>query len=159
MAIANVYGWPNRNCQYKQAVVLEHNRIIRCPGKFTANLKDLDVTFMLRVHEGKLWMTLPYPSLQSKETIDIELTPESNTAFFNIEHQCKITFNPDYTELMLDGITAKRSKHAVRKFLSSNYSFFKKLEDTYLTEHRHDDPSGKLQHEYDKRFGLVKSNN
>lgn len=35
----------------------------------------------------------------------------------------------------------------------SKLTLFKKLEDEFLSEHRHDDP--KLQHEYDKRFGLV----
>jgi len=35
----------------------------------------------------------------------------------------------------------------------SNLGFFRKLQDEYLTEHRHDDP--RLQHEYNKRLGLV----
>lgn len=41
----------------------------------------------------------------------------------------------------------------VRSLLSTNLGFFRKLEDGFLTEHRHDDP--RIQHEYDKRFGLV----
>lgn len=43
--------------------------------------------------------------------------------------------------------------HTMRSLMSTNLGFFRKLEDEYLTEHRHDDP--RLQHEYDKRFGLV----
>lgn len=45
------------------------------------------------------------------------------------------------------------SSHAIRSIISENFGFFRKLEDQYLTEHRHDD--SRLQHEYDKRFGLV----
>jgi hypothetical protein len=37
--------------------------------------------------------------------------------------------------------------------MSTKIGFFRKLEDKFLEENRHDDP--RLQHEYDKRFGLV----
>lgn len=37
--------------------------------------------------------------------------------------------------------------------LSTSTGIFRKLEDRFLEEHRHDDP--KIQHEYDKRFGLI----
>ena len=37
--------------------------------------------------------------------------------------------------------------------LQKNLSLFKNLEKNYLIENRHE--SSKLQHEYDKRFGLV----
>ncbi|MFN7098307.1 MAG: hypothetical protein ACK4PR_12250, partial [Gammaproteobacteria bacterium] len=42
----------------------------------------------------------------------------------------------------------------ISDLMSSNSSFFKKLEETHLIEHRHDSPE--LQQEYDKRFGVVK---
>jgi hypothetical protein len=45
------------------------------------------------------------------------------------------------------------NSHTLRSLMSTNLGFFRKLEDKYLTEHRHDDP--RLQHEYDNRFGLV----
>ncbi len=45
------------------------------------------------------------------------------------------------------------NSHTMRSLMSTNLGFFRKLENAYLVEHRHDDP--RLQHEYDKRFGLV----
>lgn len=41
----------------------------------------------------------------------------------------------------------------MRSLISTNLGLFRKLEDEYLKEHRADDL--RLQHEYDKRFGLV----
>lgn len=45
------------------------------------------------------------------------------------------------------------SSKNLTEFLSTNTGLFRKLEDGFLEEHRHDDP--KIQHEYDKRFGLI----
>jgi hypothetical protein len=39
------------------------------------------------------------------------------------------------------------------ELLSKNAGLFRRLEDGFLEEHRHDDP--KIQQEYDKRFGLI----
>lgn len=39
------------------------------------------------------------------------------------------------------------------ELLAKNAGVFRKLEDKFLEEHRHDDP--RIQHEYDNRFGLI----
>lgn len=43
--------------------------------------------------------------------------------------------------------------YTMRSLMSTKLGFFRKIGDEYLMEHRHDDP--KLQHEYDKCFGLI----
>lgn len=56
-------------------------------------------------------------------------------------------------ELVQERLQRAASSHAVRSLMASNLGFFRRIEDEYLAEHRHDNP--RLQHEYDSRFGLV----
>ena len=56
-------------------------------------------------------------------------------------------------ELVKTKPSSSASHNGIRCLLSTNLGFFRKFENKFLEEHRHDDP--RLQHEYDKRFGLI----
>ncbi len=56
-------------------------------------------------------------------------------------------------ELVQTKLSSSESPHALSSLLSTDLGFFRKVENEFLEEHRHDDP--RLQREYDKRFGLV----
>ena len=56
-------------------------------------------------------------------------------------------------KLIKTRVSSSASRNGIRRLLSTNLGFFRKLENEFLEEHRHDDPS--IQREYDKRFGLV----
>ncbi len=47
----------------------------------------------------------------------------------------------------------KMQNGSIRQFLSTNLTFFRKVEQDFLSDHRHEDQ--KIQQEYDKRFGLT----
>lgn len=75
----------------------------------------------------------------------------SNYCGFNAAIPCELSISPKV--LMRSGDINSDTPSTVRSLLSTSSAFFRRLENDHLIEHRHDDD--RLQHEYDKRFGLV----
>jgi len=90
----------------KIPVELDAKILNKCTGEFTIPKFDF-MTVELSVDQGHLFFTYPYPEPKS-EKIKIELTPESATAFFNIEKGVEIKFSDDYSVLNLFGTKATR---------------------------------------------------
>lgn len=76
---------------------------------------------------------------------------ESGTTVAILSDQGNVAHKLYMTIVEQSGLDNKTQ--CMRSLASTNLGFFRKLEDEFLTEHRHDD--SRLQHEYDKRFGLI----
>lgn len=88
---------------------------------------------------------------------DVELADQKGKTPYTIamKHGSKeiVLGGEKLIELVQTKLSSSANPHAIRSLMSANLGFFRKLEDEFLEEHRHDDP--RLQREYDKRFGLV----
>lgn len=105
--------------------------------------QDLN-TFIFRDLQEAKQFAIQYPDNPCFQLADIE-NEESRQALFakwiSLQHN------------LGDQIPITHPSPNMRSLLLTNSGLFRRLENEYLTEHRHEDP--RLQHAYDEKFGLV----
>lgn len=105
---------------------------------------------------GKL-ISFEHPGTNKGFTSDMLILPESGQGVIVMTNSDN---GHEFAEILIEKIKQiykwpkdPLQKNVMRHLFVDHMSLFKKMEKTHLVEHRHDDP--KLQHEYDKRFGLI----
>jgi len=110
-SVADTYHWPQGYTdQYKivQPVTIDPAIYQNYVGKFEiddAQLSEPDI-IILSINNNKLFVTLPFPAHENKI---FELTPESETEFFNVAGDFELSFTPgNNNELTIAGMKAHR---------------------------------------------------
>lgn len=107
--VFDAYNWPGRRPEVKKVVVLDPVILDKCTGEFKIKTDKGSPVAVFGINEGKLFIRLPFPTLNSSETKEVVLLPESDHDFFNPEENLTIKFSPDYREITFGGLSAVRS--------------------------------------------------
>ena len=99
-SLFETYHWADLPQTIKHVKELDVSQLKPCIGEYTFEFNGNKQTASVHIEGTKLFISIPYPRLDSVEKKRIELMPDSDHSFFSTETNMIATFNADYTQLV-----------------------------------------------------------